>query len=48
MFAEGCVCVISDEWKKKVSESYSVIMEKLDDDLRIKDEEYSELKLVFR
>ncbi|XP_034162534.1 serine/threonine-protein kinase TNNI3K isoform X3 [Pangasianodon hypophthalmus] len=37
----------TDEWKKKVSESYSVIMEKLDDDLRIKDEEYSELKHVF-
>ncbi|XP_053360783.1 serine/threonine-protein kinase TNNI3K isoform X4 [Clarias gariepinus] len=37
----------TDEWKKKVSESYAVIMEKLDDDLRIKDEEYSELKHVF-
>ncbi|MCI4380443.1 hypothetical protein PGIGA_G00240160 [Pangasianodon gigas] len=37
----------TDEWKKKVSESYSVIMEKLEDDLRIKDEEYSELKHVF-
>ncbi|KAK3539737.1 hypothetical protein QTP70_013050 [Hemibagrus guttatus] len=37
----------TDEWKKKVSESYSVILEKLDDDLRIKDKEYSELKHVF-
>ncbi|KAK2841519.1 hypothetical protein Q7C36_013098 [Tachysurus vachellii] len=37
----------TDEWKKKVSESYSVIMEKLDDDLKIKDKEYSELKHVF-
>ncbi|KAI5619026.1 serine/threonine-protein kinase TNNI3K, partial [Silurus asotus] len=37
----------TDEWKKKVNESYSVIVEKLDDDLRIKDEEYSELKHVF-
>uniref|UniRef100_A0A667W9K4 Serine/threonine-protein kinase TNNI3K n=1 Tax=Myripristis murdjan TaxID=586833 RepID=A0A667W9K4_9TELE len=37
----------TDEWKKKVSESYSVIIEKLEDDLRIKDTELVELKHVF-
>lgn len=47
-FTSVYVNVAPDEWKKKVSESYSMIMEKLEDDLRIKDEEYSELKHVFR
>lgn len=37
-----------DEWKKKVSESYSVIIEKLEDDLRLKDSEVADLKLAFR
>uniref|UniRef100_A0A8K9XTP0 Serine/threonine-protein kinase TNNI3K n=1 Tax=Oncorhynchus mykiss TaxID=8022 RepID=A0A8K9XTP0_ONCMY len=33
----------TDEWKKKVSESYSVIIERLEDDLRIKDSELTDL-----
>uniref|UniRef100_A0A4W5MMF8 TNNI3 interacting kinase n=1 Tax=Hucho hucho TaxID=62062 RepID=A0A4W5MMF8_9TELE len=37
----------TDEWKKKVSESYSVIIERLEDDLRIKDSELIDLKQVF-
>ncbi|KAI4872317.1 hypothetical protein NFI96_027744 [Prochilodus magdalenae] len=37
----------TDEWKKKVSESYSVIIERLEDDLRVKEEEMAELKHVF-
>uniref|UniRef100_W5LBI9 Serine/threonine-protein kinase TNNI3K n=1 Tax=Astyanax mexicanus TaxID=7994 RepID=W5LBI9_ASTMX len=37
----------TDEWKKKVSESYSVIIERLEDDLRVKDEELAELQHVF-
>ncbi|KAI1889245.1 hypothetical protein AGOR_G00177160 [Albula goreensis] len=37
----------TDEWKKKVSEAYSVIIERLEDDLRIKDNELMELKHVF-
>ncbi|XP_035613438.1 serine/threonine-protein kinase TNNI3K isoform X1 [Oncorhynchus keta] len=37
----------TDEWKKKVSESYSVIIERLEDDLRIKDSELTDLKQVF-
>uniref|UniRef100_W5M6G5 Serine/threonine-protein kinase TNNI3K n=1 Tax=Lepisosteus oculatus TaxID=7918 RepID=W5M6G5_LEPOC len=39
--------VYKDEWKKKVSESYSVIIERLEDDLRIKESELMELKHVF-
>ncbi|OCT82551.1 hypothetical protein XELAEV_18025083mg [Xenopus laevis] len=37
----------TDEWKKKVGESYAVIVERLEDDLQIKDVEQSELKVVF-
>uniref|UniRef100_A0AAQ6IHC8 Serine/threonine-protein kinase TNNI3K n=1 Tax=Anabas testudineus TaxID=64144 RepID=A0AAQ6IHC8_ANATE len=37
----------TDEWKKKVSESYSVIIEKLEDDLKLKDSELVDLKLAF-
>ncbi|XP_070764462.1 serine/threonine-protein kinase TNNI3K [Enoplosus armatus] len=37
----------TDEWKKKVGESYSVIIEKLEDDLQLKDSELVELKLAF-
>uniref|UniRef100_UPI00398E6BC4 serine/threonine-protein kinase TNNI3K isoform X2 n=1 Tax=Pristiophorus japonicus TaxID=55135 RepID=UPI00398E6BC4 len=37
----------TDEWKKKVSESYAVVIEKLEDDLCIKDSELLELKHVF-
>lgn len=40
----GC----EDEWKKKVGESYSVIVEKLEDDLQLKDSELVDLKLAFR
>lgn len=36
-----------DEWKKKVGESYSVIIEKLEDDLKLKDNELADLKLAF-
>ncbi|KAJ6662653.1 hypothetical protein lerEdw1_011790, partial [Lerista edwardsae] len=36
-----------DEWKKKVSESYAVIIERLEDDLLIKEKEHAELKHVF-
>ncbi|KAE8294261.1 Serine/threonine-protein kinase TNNI3K [Larimichthys crocea] len=39
------VCI--DEWKKKVGESYSVIIEKLEDDLQLKDSELADLKLAF-
>jgi len=42
------VLLLTDEWKKKVSESYAVIMERLEDDLQIKDKELAELKHVFR
>ncbi|KAM8873883.1 serine/threonine-protein kinase TNNI3K isoform 3-T3 [Spinachia spinachia] len=38
----------TDEWKKKVGESYAVIVEKLEDDLQLKDDELAELKLAFR
>lgn len=41
-------CFAVDEWKKKVSESYAVIIERLEEDLRIKEEEFKELKHVFR
>ncbi|XP_060088007.1 serine/threonine-protein kinase TNNI3K isoform X2 [Heteronotia binoei] len=37
----------TDEWKKKVSESYSIIIERLEDDLLIKEKEFTELKHVF-
>ncbi|XP_067369788.1 serine/threonine-protein kinase TNNI3K isoform X2 [Channa argus] len=37
----------TDEWKKKVGESYSVIVEKLEDDLKLKDSELVDLKLAF-
>ncbi|CAL8307719.1 unnamed protein product [Lota lota] len=37
----------TDEWKKKVSESYTVIVEKLEDDWHIKEAELVELKYAF-
>ncbi|XP_026160689.1 serine/threonine-protein kinase TNNI3K isoform X2 [Mastacembelus armatus] len=37
----------TDEWKKKVGESYSVIIERLEDDLKLKDSELVDLKLAF-
>ncbi|KAF3834895.1 hypothetical protein F7725_027453, partial [Dissostichus mawsoni] len=37
----------TDEWKKKVGESYSLIVEKLDDDFKLKDSELGELQLAF-
>uniref|UniRef100_A0A4X2L7F8 Serine/threonine-protein kinase TNNI3K n=1 Tax=Vombatus ursinus TaxID=29139 RepID=A0A4X2L7F8_VOMUR len=37
----------TDEWKKKVSESYVIITERLEDDLRVKDKEMAELKYAF-
>lgn len=37
-----------DEWKKKVGESYGVIIEKLEDDLQLKDSELVDLNLAFR
>ncbi|XP_038649521.1 serine/threonine-protein kinase TNNI3K [Scyliorhinus canicula] len=37
----------TDEWKKKVSESYAAVIERLEDDLCIKDNELLELKHVF-
>ncbi|CAI5776934.1 serine/threonine-protein kinase TNNI3K isoform X1 [Podarcis lilfordi] len=37
----------TDEWKKKVSESYAIIIERLEDDLLIKEKEFAELKHVF-
>ncbi|XP_072430987.1 serine/threonine-protein kinase TNNI3K [Chiloscyllium punctatum] len=37
----------TDEWKKKVSESYGAVVERLEDDLCIKDNELLELKHVF-
>ncbi|XP_031719952.1 serine/threonine-protein kinase TNNI3K [Anarrhichthys ocellatus] len=37
----------TDEWKKKVGESYAVIVEKLKDDLQLKENEIVELKLAF-
>lgn len=41
-----CFCH-EDEWKKKVSESYSVIVERLEDDWHIKEAELAELKYAF-
>ncbi|NXP93955.1 TNI3K kinase, partial [Passerina amoena] len=37
----------TDEWKKKVSESYATVTERLQDDLQIKEKELAELKHVF-
>ncbi|XP_039559585.1 serine/threonine-protein kinase TNNI3K isoform X3 [Passer montanus] len=37
----------TDEWKKKVSESYATVTERLEDDLQIKEKELAELKHVF-
>ncbi|XP_034874162.1 serine/threonine-protein kinase TNNI3K isoform X4 [Mirounga leonina] len=37
----------TDEWKKKVSESYVIIIERLEDDLRIKEKELAELRHIF-
>uniref|UniRef100_H3CZC9 Serine/threonine-protein kinase TNNI3K n=1 Tax=Tetraodon nigroviridis TaxID=99883 RepID=H3CZC9_TETNG len=37
----------ADEWKKKVGESYAVIIERLDDDLQLKDSELADLRLAF-
>lgn len=36
-----------DEWKKKVSESYVIITERLKDDLQIKEKEFTELRHIF-
>lgn len=47
MFNQFGVCVV-DEWKKKVSESYATVTERLEDDLQIKEKELAELKHVFR
>lgn len=41
-------CPREDEWKKKVGESYAVIIEKLDDDLQLRDSELVDLRLAFR
>uniref|UniRef100_A0A452TK53 Serine/threonine-protein kinase TNNI3K n=2 Tax=Ursus TaxID=9639 RepID=A0A452TK53_URSMA len=37
----------TDEWKKKVSESYVIIIERLEDDLQIKEKELAELRHIF-
>jgi len=37
-----------DEWKKKVGESYAVIIEKLEDDFQLPDSQLVDLKLAFR
>uniref|UniRef100_A0A8I5YS37 TNNI3 interacting kinase n=1 Tax=Pongo abelii TaxID=9601 RepID=A0A8I5YS37_PONAB len=37
----------SDEWKKKVSESYVITIERLEDDLKIKEKEPTELRNIF-
>ncbi|EDL82543.1 cardiac ankyrin repeat kinase [Rattus norvegicus] len=37
----------SDEWKKKVSESYAIIIERLEDNLQIKENEFQELRHIF-
>ncbi|XP_034355882.1 serine/threonine-protein kinase TNNI3K isoform X1 [Arvicanthis niloticus] len=37
----------SDEWKKKVSESYAIVIERLEDDLQIKEKEFQELRHIF-
>lgn len=48
MFYELGFFLLADEWKKKVSESYAIIIERLEDDLQIKEKELAELKHVFR
>lgn len=45
---DGLDCHVEDEWKKKVGESYSLIIDKLDDDLQLKDSELVDLRLAFR
>lgn len=47
-FHESFFLLLLDEWKKKVSESYAIIIERLEDDLQIKEKELAELKHVFR
>uniref|UniRef100_A0A8C0PSX1 Serine/threonine-protein kinase TNNI3K n=1 Tax=Canis lupus familiaris TaxID=9615 RepID=A0A8C0PSX1_CANLF len=37
----------TDEWKKKVSESYVIIIERLEDDLQIEEKELTELRHIF-
>uniref|UniRef100_I3MBG7 TNNI3 interacting kinase n=1 Tax=Ictidomys tridecemlineatus TaxID=43179 RepID=I3MBG7_ICTTR len=37
----------TDEWKKKVSESYVIIIGRLEDDLQIKEKEFTELRNIF-
>ncbi|KAM9761522.1 serine/threonine-protein kinase TNNI3K [Menidia menidia] len=37
----------TDEWKKKVGESYAVIMEKLEDDFQLPESQLGDLKLAF-
>ncbi|CAK7302898.1 serine/threonine-protein kinase TNNI3K isoform X2 [Vulpes vulpes] len=37
----------TDEWKKKVSESYVIITERLEDDLQIEEKELAELRHIF-
>ncbi|XP_028918705.1 serine/threonine-protein kinase TNNI3K isoform X2 [Ornithorhynchus anatinus] len=37
----------TDEWKKKVGESYAIIIEKLEEDLQIQEKELTELTHVF-
>ncbi|XP_033081194.1 serine/threonine-protein kinase TNNI3K isoform X3 [Trachypithecus francoisi] len=37
----------TDEWKKKVSESYVITIERLEDDLQIKEKELTELRHIF-
>ncbi|XP_039183138.1 serine/threonine-protein kinase TNNI3K isoform X1 [Crotalus tigris] len=37
----------TDEWKKKISEAYAIIIERLEDDLLIKEKELTELRHVF-
>uniref|UniRef100_A0A8C6QFF6 Serine/threonine-protein kinase TNNI3K n=1 Tax=Nannospalax galili TaxID=1026970 RepID=A0A8C6QFF6_NANGA len=37
----------TDEWKRKVSESYAVIIERLQDDLQINEKEITELRHIF-
>ncbi|XP_059945948.1 serine/threonine-protein kinase TNNI3K [Mesoplodon densirostris] len=37
----------TDEWKKKVSESYVIVIERLEDDLQIKEKELTELRHIF-
>ncbi|KPP79634.1 serine/threonine-protein kinase TNNI3K-like, partial [Scleropages formosus] len=41
---DGDVGLVDDEWKKKVSESYAVIIERLEDDLQIKERNKSHIR----